>query len=289
MTLNIMVVARWLMGMSSDFRLTRNGVPVSDCAPKQAVMHNTGWSGLLCYNGVAAYDSHDTAEWLEQTLQHEWGAQRSPEQIGDLLAREGSIWLSKIPAKHRRHTFTLMTYEDGNPFVRVISNYERPGQPNLSTPEDVLFHRRIKPRGPRCIVTGQAQAVSEQRRAQLQDVLAQQPPAPEVLRDAIAEANREAAPLAQKNTVSEACVVAYMSSDGSGQMNVYGDVKGEFMPPLILSGQPLADQLRGIMAQAGATVPQSVGGIGWPANRRPDPSQPFLGAMSISFGPANSS
>jgi hypothetical protein len=287
MTLNIMVVARWLMGMSSDFRLTRNGVPVSDCAPKQAVMHNMGWSGLLCYNGVAVYGSHDTAAWLEQMLQHEWGAQRSPEQIVDLLAREGSAWLSKIPAKHRRHTFTLMTYEDGNPFVHVISNYERPGQPNLPTPEDALFHRRIKPRGPRCIVTGQAQAVSAQRREQLQDVLAQQPPSPEALRDAIAEANREAAPLAEKDTVSEASVVAFMSKDGSGQMNVYGDVQGEFLPPLILSGQPLADQLRAALAQMGVTGPQSVGGIGWPANRRPEPGQPMLGAISVSFGPVN--
>jgi hypothetical protein len=289
MTLNIMVVARWLVGMSSDFRLTSNGVPVSDCAPRQAVMHNLGWSGLLCYNGVARYGSHDTAEWLEQTLQHEWGAQRSPEQIVDLLAREGSAWLGKIPANHRRHTFTLITFEDGNPFVHVISNYERPGQPDLPTPTDRLFHTRIKPRGPRCIVTGQSQAVSKRRRDHLKDVLAQQPPAPDKLREAIAEANREAAPLAQKDTVSEACVVAYMSRDGSGQMNVYGEIKGEFLPPLILSGQPLAEQMRGAVAQMGATGSQSVDGIGWPANSRPVPGQPLLGAMSVSFGPANAS
>jgi hypothetical protein len=79
-----------------------------------------------------------------------------------------------------------------------------------------------------------------------------------------------------------------MSDDGSGKMNVYGDVIGEFVPPLILSGMPLAEQLRMLMAQQGGGGPQSVGGIGWPANQRPAPGQQFgiLGAMSISHGPA---
>ncbi len=271
------------MGMSSDFRLTRNGTPVSDCAAKQAVLHNAGWSGLLCYNGVAQYGSHDTAAWLEDILQHEWGARQTPEQIVDLLINEGSVWLRKIPKAHRWHTFTLVTYEGGNPFVYVISNYERPGQPNLATPADALFRRRIKPRGPRCIVTGQAQAVSEAKRKGLEEVLATMPPSPENLRAAIAQANREAAPLAQANTVSEACVVAYMSPDGSGQMNVCGDQQGEFSPPLILSGQPLADQMRAALAQMGAVGPHSVDGIGWPANR---PNGPLLGAMSVSYRPA---
>jgi len=182
-TLNITVAARWLTGMSSDFRLTSNGKSVSDCAPKQLVLHNTGWSGLLCYNGVARYATHDTAAWLEDVLQHEWTVKRTPQQIADLLEHEGNAWLSGIPDEQKRHTFTLMTYEDGNPFVRVISNYERLGETNLPVPADTLFQRRRKPRGPKCIVTGQAQAVTEQRRRHLENVLSEQPPAPENLRD----------------------------------------------------------------------------------------------------------
>lgn len=181
----------------------------------------------------------------------------------------------------------MITYEGGNPFVYVISNYERPGELNLPTPADALFHRRIKPRRPRCIVTGQAQAVSEQRRKALEEVLAQMPPSPHNLREAIAEANREAAAKAQ-GTVSEGSVVAFLSPDGSGQMNVYGDRKGELLPPLMLSGQPLADQLQGALAQMGATGPQSLDGVGWPANRRPGEQQQFT-AMSVSFRPAQPS
>jgi hypothetical protein len=69
-------------------------------------------------------------------------------------------------------------------------------------------------------------------------------------------------------------------------MNVYGDIHGEFLPPLIFSGQPLAEQMKAALTKMGAVGPQSVGGIGWPANRRPTPGQPFIDAMSVSFGPA---
>jgi hypothetical protein len=285
-TLNITVAARWLMGMSSDFRLTCDGKILSNCAAKQAVLHNAAWSGLLCYTGVAQYGSHDTAAWLQQLLQHEWGVHRTPAQIVDLLIDEGSEWLRRIPTQYRWHTFTLATYEDGNPFVYVISNFERPGGAYLSTPTEVLFKTRVKPRGPRCIVTGQSQAVSEQQRAALKEVLAQQPPEKERLRLAIAQTNREAAANAHPDTVSESCNVAYLSADGSGQMNVYGDIQGKFDPPLIFSGMPLAEQMQAAMVQMGATGPQSVGGVGWPANRRPMPGQPFIDAMSVSFGPA---
>lgn len=74
-------------------------------------MHNTGWSGLLCYNGVTRYGSHDTAAWLDQLLQHAWGQQQSPAQIVDLLTTEGSAGLSQVPSEHRDHTFTMITYE----------------------------------------------------------------------------------------------------------------------------------------------------------------------------------
>jgi hypothetical protein len=181
------------MGMSSDFRLTSNGTRVSDCAPKQVVMHNANWSGLLCYNGVARYGTHNTAQWLEDVLQHEWTVKRTPQQIADLVEQEANTWLAEIPDEHKRHTFTLMTYENGNPFVRVISNYERLGETNLPVPADTLFNRHRKARRPRCFVFGQAQAVTEQRRRHLESVLSEQPPAPENLRDALAAANRDAA------------------------------------------------------------------------------------------------
>ena len=185
MTLNITVTARWLMAQSSDFRLTHEEIDrttgnkqvVIDCetSQKQVVLHYLGWSGLVCYTGVAQYGTHDTAAWLEKILVHDDG-ERSQGEVVDLLIREGSKWLRKIPAKDRRHTFTMITYEKTNPHVYVISNFERPDQPQLSTPADALFCTRIRPRRPRCIVTGRASAVSEEQREALRDLLAHVPP-----------------------------------------------------------------------------------------------------------------
>ncbi len=149
MTLNITVAARWLMAQSSDFRLTHEVVDRktghmkvvvdSDVSQKQVVLHYVGWSGLVCYTGVAKYGSHDTASWVEKVLGHDDGGQRSPAHIVRLLTERGSVWLRKILPKDRRHTFTMITYEMGKPHVYVISNFERPGQLPHATPADELF------------------------------------------------------------------------------------------------------------------------------------------------------
>lgn len=51
-------------------------------------------------------------------------------QLVDLLIKKGSVWLRKIKPEDRRHTFTLITYDEKTkPHVYVISNYKYPGQP----------------------------------------------------------------------------------------------------------------------------------------------------------------
>src|SRR3972149_2453022 len=107
MTLNITLAARWLMLQSSDFRLTRSGtaMPVSDAAQKQVVLHYRKWSGLVCYTGVAKWDTHDTAEWLGQVLTHERG-ERTPAEIITKLVAEGNKWLSAVPTPSRRQPVT---------------------------------------------------------------------------------------------------------------------------------------------------------------------------------------
>ena len=133
--------------------------------------------GRGCFATPASHSTaHTTPPRGYSNCSNTNGVCTAPRKIVDLLIDEGSEWLRRIPTQYRWHTFTLATYEDGNPFVYVISNFERPGGAYLSTPTEVLFKTRVKPRGPRCIVTGQSQAVSEQQRAALKEVLAQQPP-----------------------------------------------------------------------------------------------------------------
>ena len=127
-------------------------------------------------------------------------------QLVDLLIKKGSVWLRKIKPEDRRHTFTLITYgEKTKPHVYVISNYEYPGQPPEPTGADELFCTPIRPRSPRCIVTGWAPAVSEEQRAGLTSLLAHVP-LPDQLRDAVALTNREASAKAE-DTVSKECIV----------------------------------------------------------------------------------
>lgn len=267
MTLNITVAARWLMAQSSDFRLTseENGKTVikSESAQKQFILHYPQWSGLLCYTGIAHYRarglSHDTAAWLQKLLEHPPDEQRSPRDIPDLLITEGA-WLRKIPPTDRRTTFTMIAYDEKNiPRVWVISNYERPDLPPQPVGADDLYCTCLRARGPRCVVTGWAPAVSAEQRHLLLDLLATVPPR-DNLSDAIAITNREASANAQ-DTVSKECIVATLSPDGSGQVTVYGDLPKEFLPSVILRGMtlPVADVLK----QQGLTD-QMLDAVSWP-------------------------
>ncbi|MFG2785808.1 hypothetical protein ACGFY7_49330 [Streptomyces prunicolor] len=266
MTLNITVAARWLMAQSSDFRLTTQaGVAVSESAQKQVVIQYRNWSGLLCYTGVAKWKSHDTATWLGTALTHKLG-ERSPNDVIGQILDEGSSWLGSVPLTHRRHTFTMITYERAKPNVYVISNFERPNGKSLTTPADSLFCTRVRPRGPRCIVTGYSPAVSQQQSNALKDLLATGPE-PEMLRDAVALASRESSSRA-RGTVGEQCVVAHLCPDGSGEAHVYGNLSAEFLPAMIKSGLNLLPDVQTALGQAGVVGPQRLVGVTWTASEK---------------------
>jgi hypothetical protein len=261
MTLNITVAARWLMAQSSGFRLTsvENGkrVTKSHTAQKQVLLHYPDWSGLVCYTGVAKHRtpgfSRDTAAWLQKVLAHPANERRSPRDVVNLLINEGSVWLRKIPPEDRRHTFTMITYDQREkPHVWVISNYERPDQPDFPEPDEKPFFTPIRPRShPRCIVTGWDQAVTKEQKTALTELLAHKPPRDQ-LSDAVALTNREASAKAE-DTVSKECIVATLSPDGSGQIMVYGDLPEEFLPILILCGNDLSPNVSDAMTQQGLT------------------------------------
>src|SRR5690349_21632366 len=117
MTLNITAATRWLMSQSSDFRLSRvdnkgKRIIESHTAQKQFVLHYPKWSGLVCYTGIAEYRArgirHDTAVWLHRVFEHPPDQRRSPQDVVDVLMREGNVWLRRISPKDRRHTFTML-------------------------------------------------------------------------------------------------------------------------------------------------------------------------------------
>ncbi|WP_280478871.1 hypothetical protein [Nocardia asiatica] len=263
MTLNITVAARWMMVQSSDFRLTNGAGVVSETSQKQVVLQYEGWSGLVCYTGVARHGSHDTAVWLDRVLTHE-GGQRSPGQVVDRLCREGSVWLRGVPVKHRRHTFTMITYESAKPYVYLISNFQRPGGPQMDTPAEELFVTRVRPRKPRCFVTGYVPAVTEQQSMHLTDVLANVP-SPTRVREAVAWVSRDAAGRAL-GTVGQSCVVSHLCPDGSGEAQVFGNLEEAFNPTMITRGRSIAPYAELAMTQAGLAGPQRLVGVTWTSN-----------------------
>jgi hypothetical protein len=263
MTLNITVAARWMMTQSSDFRLTgltRSGVPLSDVAQKQVVLHYFEWSGLVCYTGIARWGRHDTGAWLEDVLTHEPG-QRSARQVVQRLAAEGSKWLSSVPTSYRRHSFTMVAFERRIPHVYVISNFQRGDGRPLSQPLDHFEVDRIRPRGPRCFVTGWADAVTPDQREALQTLLASGTP-PESMRLAVALASRDAAQRAC-GTVGTSCVAAHLLPDGSGEAQVFGNLEGEFIPAMIVTGTNVASFVPPAKTATGASGPTRLVGVTW--------------------------
>jgi hypothetical protein len=253
------------MAQSSDFCITTpgSGATVNETSQKQVVLQYMRWSGLVCYTGVAKYNSHNTAEWLTDALTHDPG-QRSPQQVVDQLVKDGTKWLRRVPATYRHHTFTMITYEKKMPNVYVISNFERPNGPQLPTPEDALFCTHLRPHGPRCVVTGYTPAVLDPQRMALRDLLASNP-TPLVLRETVAMASREASARA-KGSVSESCVVSHLCPDGSGEAQVFGNLAGEFLPTMITSGQNVATLMPMVKNHAGVSGPQRLVGATWTAN-----------------------
>lgn len=262
MTLNITLAARWLMAQSSDFRLTykkKDGTIGIDESPaqKQFVLHYPEWSGLLCYTGIAKYDQHDTAKWLQKVLVHPFDEQRRPLDVANLVASQGSTWLrdipDDIPKKDRWHTFTLIADDKGaRPHVWVISNYQSTDGPDLPKPADKFSISHVGPRSDlRCIVTGWDRAVTPEQKAELENLLRHKPQ-PETLSDAIALVNRDASisPNA-KETISKECVVATLLPDGSGEVMVYGDLPKEFIPTFIMNGVDAASAVPEVKAAIG--------------------------------------
>jgi hypothetical protein len=265
MTLNITVAARWMMAQSSDFRLTTSGggAVLSDIAQKQIVLQYRGWSGLICYTGVAQWGAHDTAQWLTQVLTHS-GGERTVRQVIALMVREGNSWLRLVPRNQRSHSFTLITYENRVPHVYVISNFERGGQQPLPDSLDGLVVSHIRPRGPRCVVTGWSTAVTKEQRRGLEQVLAGNPSSL-ALRTAVANTSRVSSRRAE-DRVSESCVVAHLLPDGSGEAQVFGNLNGPFSPSMITRGVNVATYIPDILNDAQAKGPARLVGVTWTSN-----------------------
>jgi len=273
MTLNITLASSWLMLQSSDMRLTRNDLPVSEVAQKLVVLHYKNWSGLLCYSGIAKLTDHDTEQWLSHILTHA-PEERTVKDVLNLLVQQGNQWIAKVPPSIRRHTFTLAAYIDGKPQLHTISNFHWTG--GRQFPQQLAKFRidSTKPKRPKCIVTGSGKDVikpEQQRHLEIAlastTILSQKNL--EQIRHVVAETSLSISRNPQaKNTVGEACIVAHLLPDGSGEAQVFGNTVSEFMPTLITHGHNMKENLPEVLQQVPDNQkPHRLVGVTWTSNR----------------------
>ncbi|SEH00491.1 hypothetical protein SAMN05444920_116226 [Nonomuraea solani] len=265
MTLNVTVASRSLSVQTSDFRLTRGdtGAIVSSSAQKQVVLHYTGWSGLLCYTGLASWGSHDTAKWLGRILEHLPG-QRSMRDVVERVRDEGNIWLKTVPAEHRWHTFTLMAYEGPVPHLYAISSFQSLQGADLAAPREYFFISHARVRGIKHFVTGQSMHVEDDEVRNLKDEVARRRD-PVIIREAAAELNRRVANKAG-DVVSESCIASHMLPDGSGEAQVFGDLNDKFIPSMIIKGMNVAPYAPKALREAGESSRARLVGVTWAKN-----------------------
>lgn len=138
------------------------------------------------------------------------------------------------------------------------------GGREYAEPLDKFKVDHLRARGPRCLVTGYADAVTREQREYLEAALAHGASAAD-LRHAVALTSREAAARSQ-GTVGETCVVAHLLPDGSGEAQVFGNLESAFSPTLISHGMNLATAVPGVLREAGEKGPHRLVGVTWTAN-----------------------
>lgn len=271
MTLNITLASKWAVYLSSDFKLSRKSGPravIQNMPQKQSVLSYFAWVGLLAYSGIAVYNSHDTVRWLTRTLTHPLG-ERSQNMVLRALREEGNNWIARIPAPMRWHTFTMVVFDAKGPRVVYVSTYQRAGGYDLAMPRPKFFTSSYRPSAPWFGATGSgAKHISQDDRTMLLDMLKANEP-PLAIREAVAQVNANTAPRTS-NEVSEQCVSAHLLPDGSGEMQVFGDIDKPFIPMVIVGGTNSADVVPDILADAGeGTTPHRLVGMTWTSNRGP--------------------
>jgi hypothetical protein len=149
MTLNITLLSRHVIYQAADFRLTDTGTghPRDFIAQKGIVLSRFRWSAVIAFAGVGHTGSLDVAEWLASRTSQVPADAPFDQLISALL--EADIWLQTVPAKHRRHTFSVGAFVGTRPVGVLVSNYESfHSRPSL-TPRARLEVSYFRPGSPK--------------------------------------------------------------------------------------------------------------------------------------------
>jgi Kelch motif protein len=257
MTLNLTVVRRDAAFQSSDFRLTRSGVLVSDSAPKRVQFAGRSWTAQIAYTGMAEFNGVRLSNWLADL-----GAAGTRED-NDIVSivdnvRVGATREFRDRRLSERHTFIGVVIWASGTEVFMISNFEGIQGP-FDSRRDEFQVTSVRPRTVWAKATGRPSAVTSADLKYLKRLAARTDPK-DVL-NGLADVNRRAAArTGAGNSISEGCLASYLLADGSGVEVRYGDVGDEsFIPPIVLHGVDFASVVEKRLKSGGIvkTAPQS--------------------------------
>ena len=287
MTLNITVMSKAGIHQCSDFRLSAFGrdsngfaIPLEDSSPKVVTVQYLQWSGYLTYCGIGRWNDIPThryvADWIAAC-----GPSASFEDLVSAIEREGTTWISGIETElkaRKPHTFVFAAFVDEQPRLAVISNIDGVnGRLNGPMASGLIASIR-KDASTHIYVTGIPSAVTKSERIFLKR-LANQGAQPEVIRHHMARINREASARREAaNGISASSMCYSLDQYGGGGGQVYGSVKGRFLPVSLFHGANLSDnpaiaQLLGSGAQMVGMTSGTSRGSAATANSRIDCAQ----------------
>jgi hypothetical protein len=226
MTLNIVVLTPEVVYLSADFRLTAEGSLVTDRSSKTVHVDYETWAGLITYTGLGRWKGTDVSDWIATWLTGQ--SDLTMEQVARLLERQGTGMLTELSTtegKIRRHTFTLVGFNNGVATAYLISNFED-GRKARKVPDGSLsrYTKRLEGRERAWVlVTGQAGAVTDGERKALERQAGKHGLDAEKLRRRLAVANKRAAQSSKSHdSVSEDCVVLSLRNSLNATIDVSG-------------------------------------------------------------------
>lgn len=233
MTLNLTIASRRFIYQCSDFCLTDTATRQEVAGTNKAIhVTNSTFSALITYTGIGRANRIDTVDLLEN-----WLAQIgdvSLQSLRDELLFRTQHWIAGLGLDPRsklpwRHTFVVAAFTsvDSKAQVTVISNFESAHVEQRITSPTFSQHTVEVGDRPLVLVTGEKRAVPREVRRRLQHEVRKKLDQPAVVRRVLIECNVAAAKHRKFGSViSEACHVANLNSDGSGQDLVSGEAAG---------------------------------------------------------------
>lgn len=223
MTLNITVVTEKRIFQCADYRLTDvvTGRPYDDDAASQKVFIVGGhmWLATLCFNGVGRTGAIEVSRWVGQICK-QVTMEDSFDSFLDRLVTADQ-WLSRVPPRSRRHTFTVGAFLARRPVLALVSNYETLDRNPSASAMDRLSIHRAEPSRSVTFVSGQPDEVARPRRRALAS-LASRSTNPGGVFNALARVNQDVA--RQNDLVSLSCFTTSISRTGEGHGQPHGIV-----------------------------------------------------------------